>query len=245
MRGLYTFLMAMLLFCVNTSVEASTLDNALNSYVNGEKATSFVERSESFNEALRQYLDIKKESTAPSAKLYYNIGNCYFQLSEYGWAIYYYYKALALDPYDEKIKENLEIAIEKAEVVISIVREYLSSLEYEYALAILIAAFFLAASFLIWIAGKIWRLLTYALGFAAIAGLVCYFYFSFFAPLDAILIKPSMLYKDAGAHYVPVKKKPVFSGERVQVIEQEGDWVKIVSADGTVGYALSESLRIL
>ncbi len=245
MRRAYIFLTILFLFSVNDSLRASSFEDAYRFYTEGERAESFMERSESFNSALHEYLKMVSISTAPSARLYYNIGNCYFQLSEYGWATYYYYKASALEPYNEKIKENLSMAAEKAGVVVSLVKEYLASLEYEYALVVLIIAFFVVASLVIWLVGKILRLCTYIVGIAVLVGIALYFYYSFFAPLDAVLVRPSILHKDAGAHYAPVKKEPVFLGERVQVVEMHGKWVKIVTPDGTVGYAPCEVVKML
>lgn len=62
-----------------------------------------------FEQALQQYDNILA-SDMESAPLYYNLGNTYYKMKEYAKAILYYEKALKLDPGNEDIKTNLEIA---------------------------------------------------------------------------------------------------------------------------------------
>jgi tetratricopeptide (TPR) repeat protein len=45
-----------------------------------------------------------------SPELYYNLGNSYYKLDRIAMAVLYYEKALKLDPYDDDIKNNLEMA---------------------------------------------------------------------------------------------------------------------------------------
>ena len=45
-----------------------------------------------------------------SAELYYNLGNAHYKMNNVAPSIYYYEKALQLDPTDEDIKNNIEFA---------------------------------------------------------------------------------------------------------------------------------------
>lgn len=45
-----------------------------------------------------------------SVPVYYNMGNAYYKMSEYPMSIYYYEKALKLDPSNDDVRTNLEIA---------------------------------------------------------------------------------------------------------------------------------------
>ncbi|MBQ1606248.1 MAG: tetratricopeptide repeat protein, partial [Bacteroidales bacterium] len=45
-----------------------------------------------------------------SSDLYYNMGNCCYRLNEIPYAVYYYEKALMLDPSNEDAEFNLNIA---------------------------------------------------------------------------------------------------------------------------------------
>jgi len=50
------------------------------------------------------------ENGETSAALYYNLGNSYYKLNNLAPSIYYYEKALQLDPNDNDIRNNLAIA---------------------------------------------------------------------------------------------------------------------------------------
>lgn len=66
-------------------------------------------QQEKFEEAANTYEDILK-SGFESAALYYNLGNCYFQLDQLGPSILNYRRAEMLDPYDDEIRHNLDLA---------------------------------------------------------------------------------------------------------------------------------------
>lgn len=66
-------------------------------------------RDSDFNTALDWYGRIPQSGYA-SAAVYYNMGNCYFRLNQIGSAILYYEKALRLNPGDQEIEANLELA---------------------------------------------------------------------------------------------------------------------------------------
>lgn len=63
-------------------------------------------KSGDYNEAARQYLELAdKGQTSPD--IYYNLGNAYFRLSDYGRAILYYEKAKVGLPRDADLNYNL------------------------------------------------------------------------------------------------------------------------------------------
>ena len=62
-----------------------------------------------YDQAMSLYRQIE-ESGMESAALYYNMGNTYYKMKSYPMAILYYEKALKLDPGNEDIRTNLEIA---------------------------------------------------------------------------------------------------------------------------------------
>jgi tetratricopeptide (TPR) repeat protein len=65
--------------------------------------------SGSYEEALQQWIDIYNTGYR-SANLSYNIGNTYFKLNKIPDAILFYERAYLLDPSDEDINYNLQIA---------------------------------------------------------------------------------------------------------------------------------------
>ena len=62
-----------------------------------------------YQDAIEQYESIIDKGLH-SAELYFNLGNCYYKTNQVGPSIFYYEKALQLDPRDEDIKNNLSFA---------------------------------------------------------------------------------------------------------------------------------------
>jgi len=64
-----------------------------------------------YKESLQQFLQLS--DGVNNGKLFYNIGNIYFQLEDIGKSILYYRKAALLIPGDKNLKENLNTARKK------------------------------------------------------------------------------------------------------------------------------------
>ncbi len=62
-----------------------------------------------YKEAQRLYQNILKNGQA-SSELYFNLGNTYYKLEDLANSIYYYEKALKLNPNDKSIQNNLAFA---------------------------------------------------------------------------------------------------------------------------------------
>ncbi|MBS3739093.1 tetratricopeptide repeat protein [Mesohalobacter halotolerans] len=62
-----------------------------------------------YKEAKRLYQNILKDGQA-SSELYFNLGNTYYKLEDLANSIYYYEKALKLNPEDKSIQNNLAFA---------------------------------------------------------------------------------------------------------------------------------------
>lgn len=62
-----------------------------------------------YQEAKRLYLNIIKDGQM-SSELYFNLGNTYYKLENIPQSIFYYEKALKLNPKDEAIQNNLSFA---------------------------------------------------------------------------------------------------------------------------------------
>lgn len=62
-----------------------------------------------YSEAVNNYERILEKGET-SSEVYYNLGNAHYKLNQIGPSIYYYEKALQLDPGDSDIKNNLEFA---------------------------------------------------------------------------------------------------------------------------------------
>ena len=62
----------------------------------------------SYIEAINNYKEINKNDFH-SAELYYNLGNAYYRLDSIASSVYYYEKALQLNPNDRETIDNLEL----------------------------------------------------------------------------------------------------------------------------------------
>lgn len=73
-----------------------------------EKANSAYQNG-NYDAAIRSYEEILANGEM-SAELYYNLGNAHYKMNHVAPSIYYYEKALQLDPKDEDIRNNIEFA---------------------------------------------------------------------------------------------------------------------------------------
>lgn len=84
----------------------SQLFFAQNSF---EKGNALYQESK-YEQAAQEYENIVNVEKKQSAELYYNLGNCYYKLNKVAPAIYYYEKALVLNPNHAEALNNLKFA---------------------------------------------------------------------------------------------------------------------------------------
>lgn len=238
--------------------EAPTWKQADTAYSEGEKASSIAQRQESFNRALKLYeeLETTYDPTFGDGRLYYNIGNTYFQLEQYPWAVLYYYRALALRPRDGRIEQNLEVAQNKLGLKpddqISTIqkllffRTYLSLPEQLQLLIVLGIILCVLLSLRIWKPYSL-KYPIYLVLILWIIMLVNVGYTRYYAPIEGVVLRSAALYRDAGEEYAKVSGKPILSGSKVQVVDvvQDGKWLKVLSPTGEVGYLPVTSISII
>ncbi len=87
-----------------------------------DKANAIYEK-EHFKEAITNYLNLS-EQVNNSPELYFNLANAYFKTEKYTDAVYYYEKALKLNPNMNAAKTNLNFAKEHTKDDITIIEEY-------------------------------------------------------------------------------------------------------------------------
>lgn len=73
------------------------------------KTANELYNKEKFSEAIQSFERIVNQGRE-SADLYFNIANCYYKLGKVAPSIYYYEKALLLNPDDEAVQTNLSFA---------------------------------------------------------------------------------------------------------------------------------------
>ncbi len=211
-----------------------------------------------YNEALVKYQSIVQEDYH-SASLYFNMGNTAYKLNKLALSILYYEKALALDPKDEDILFNINMA---RELQIDEVEELPSSifdkLKHEFALIMsssnwaVISIVFLATALMLFIIlmGRFapWRTtfigLVITLLFALISTSSAWLTLQVERESYAILMNPNAYVKSA-----PLDNSDdtfiIHEGIKVRVLEQYKGWIKIKLADGKVGWIQENQLEII
>jgi len=75
-----------------------------------------------YRDALMNYRIIEGELA--SSELYFNLGNCYFQLDSVAQSILYFEKAIKLNPRDHMARENLKLVMSRVDDPISAIDEF-------------------------------------------------------------------------------------------------------------------------
>lgn len=237
----------------------SMLAEAFLAYQDGEKAQNVSQRAASFNKALSIYTNLE-DRFSPNygdGKLYYNIGNSYFQLGQYPLAVFYYYRTLNLDPGDERTEKNLNIALEKLNIpyrnknsvfIDIFFFHYKISLPNRLRLIFIFCTLsVILFSVFIWNRNKLIKYFSIIITLIAAILLFSVLYTQFLTPSEAVIVKSTSLYRDAGMQYARVQEEPILSGSKVEVLEilENGKWLKIITETGKVGYIPQESVKIL
>ena len=191
-----------------------------------------------------------------TGKLYYNIANTYFELGQYPFAVLYYYRALNLRPSDGRVELNLDTALKKLKINKP---EKFSSLTSNILLhsflplptrlqgfALFALLFFVLWSLYLWWPRRDLKLSIILAGLPMLFFAVSVLYSYYWAPIDAVVVQASGLYRDAGIQYAKVSEKPLSAGEKVQVLEvEENHWLKVLTQDGVFGYLPENSVRLI
>lgn len=250
-----TLLILLIVFSCSVSASEALLDQAYLNYVRGEEAAEPAEREEAFNTALKIYAALAQRYSLGA--LDYNTGNCYFQLGQYPSAILHYKRALRELPRNERIRENLRQAEQRAGVSSKPSSGPLALLLYPHnasslrerlsILYILIGISTVLASIALWLPRPLSKRLAIGSVLLSTFCLLSVVYSLHLAPVYAVAIQGAPLYKDAGEHYATVNGEWVLAGSTVRVIEsvQNGAWLYIETENGESGYILSRRVRLI
>jgi len=188
-----------------------------------------------------------------SAALYYNMGNTYYKMKSYPMAILYYEKALKLDPGNEDIRTNLEIAnmavVDKINVIPqSFIARWWNGLKTTFSADgwawVSVAAFgmLLLCLFAFLMARRTgMRKAGFFVGLVMVVCLVMSLVFAFGQHRDmavhdeAIVMTPTVTVKSSPSQN-SVDLFVLHEGAKVRIMESAKEWNKIKIADGSVGW---------
>ena len=227
------------LFSTTLAADESSLFRQANAYYeDGVRAATISQQERAFNNALRLYLQL--ESPHSSAILYDQIGNSYYHLGQYGWAILYYLRALDIDPRNGLYRSHLRSAEKKLDIS-SDHRPWLalSWSESIYVSIACVIVLFGALSALIWWPNHLFlqRMTGFAL-LLTLASIGLLLYRHYVAPVEAVVIQ-STLALDVD--------QPLLEGSRVTVqgVSEDGRILLIRTASGQSGHVSFKNLRVL
>lgn len=214
-----------------------------------------------FDTAIQKYEEILKNGET-SVAVYYNLGNAYYKQNKVAPSIYFYEKALQLNPTDKDVHNNIEFARNMTIDDIPVVEEnglgksvnkLISTFTYNtwaylaIALSILFVLFFLLYYFSRKPIQK--RVL---FGIAAVAFLVgaVSVYFAFKQQEIQFNNQYAIIFTEEAA----IKNEPdqrgeaafnLHEGTKAKVLEDFQGWVKIELANGSQGWTKNENLKKL
>ncbi len=223
-----------------------------------EKANELY-RKEEYAAAIETYekvLEYKQHSVA----LYYNLANAHYKLHHIAPSIYYYEKALLLNPTDEEVLNNLQFAQAMtiddikpvSEVGISAWAKSVSGLFHYDTWAYL--SVFLSVLISVFFAGYYFsRQASYKrFSFISMMAVSFLLVLSFIVGLYAKSVDESENPAIVFANTAPVKNEPkiaaedtfvLHEGAKVNIKENQGEWCKIALSNGSEGWILTQSIK--
>ena len=214
-----------------------------------------------YEKAIENYLGIL-ENGQHSPELYFNLGNCYYKLNQIAPSIYYYEKALLLQPNDTEIKNNLAYAQnmtldaidEMPETGLSkIKKNIMGFLSFDQwaktavAFMLLFVLLYIAFYFFRYSSRK--RIAFIVSLFALLISIISVI-FAFIQYEDFNADRPAIVFSEE----IAIRSEPndrsqevfkLHEGTKVNVVEELNGFQKVVIADGKSGWVPKESIRLL
>jgi len=218
-------------------------------------------RAERYQDAINAWLKIV-DNGMHSVALYHNLGNAHYKLNNIGPSIYYYEKALRLSPDEDEVINNLAFAQNATVDAIEPLPQTVFSSWYKKISGILSYGGWAVAS-IVFSMGFVLLFLCYY--FSASEGRKRLFFVTSLASTLLFFITLIMAFKTYGdyindtpaiifAESSEVKSEPnlrseiaftLHEGTKVQIIEEEADWVRIEIIDGKDGWIPASDLKAL
>lgn len=227
---------------------------------NFDKATTLYQKGD-YTQAAAVYSSILKSGKESSA-LYYNLGNTYYKLNNVPESIYYYEKALQLDPENADAKNNLIFANQmKIDAITPLPKTWVRQLSdgivglfsaHTWAVLSIIGVFAFVLSFLLYyfverttLKRTFFSLMLAFLFFAIGSYTLAHFCHKQVSQTQYAIIfdKTVRVFSDANAYSSEVMQ--LHEGTKVEIIEDAKDWVKIRLVNGKTGWTKVHSLRKL
>ena len=221
-------------------------------------------QNEEYDKALELYKKIEEipKTLEQSDRLYYNIANANYKLNKVAPAVYYYEKALLVNPNNADAKFNLgfakRMAIDNIEPLPKTISQkftegFILKLSYNawawlaVSLSLLFAVLFLLYHFSYSSGSKRFYFTSSIISILLALITIAFAYHNY---TTVISNKPAIVF----AEQADVKSAPTMSSEvnfqlhegtKVQIIERLDNWEKIKIADGKMGWMIADDLKEL
>lgn len=211
-------------------------------YSQGNLAEDTFVKNGLYNHALSELLEIPEESVSKNQL----IGEVLARLGQNPLALYYYLQALELDPENRETLRRIEHVIKEGKLTAK-VPAFPFFRKEQILFSILFVAWILLFSWAIW-RGK--RSLQKGSLFLAIPLFSYGAYIAiriFFSPIFGVMIHSQGLYQEAGLTKPLLGPIPLDAGVIVTVlnVEEQGDWLKIRTPEGAMGYVPEKAIRVV
>ena len=218
-------------------------------------------KQQNYEKAIEYYKTLEKYNLI-SSELFYNLGNSYYKLNKVGPSIYYYEKALKLNPLNKDVQNNLvfarRLALDNIEELPKTVFQklnsrYLQKLSYnQWAIVSIVFCALGSLFFLFFYFSKqprskrtffVTSLISFL--FLIISLTITYNQFSYFKNNKvAIVFAEETEVRNAPS----LNSEEVFTlheGAKVIVLDTIDDWKKIKIADGKIGWIIAGDIQLL
>jgi tetratricopeptide (TPR) repeat protein len=224
------------------------------------KANKFYQ-NEQYTQALQLYKDIENKNVA-SEELFFNMANAYFKTNQAAPSIYYYEKALQLDPNDEDILFNLDYA---NRMIIDNIEPLPKSLGQKFRENVILRFTYNTWAVMAVVFALLFALLFLLYHFSNYTSKKRLFFITSIVSASLVLINvffahqnksitESTKYAIVFSQKADVKSAPTISSEinfelhegtKVKVVESLDNWKKIKLADGNTGWISAEDIKEL
>ena len=218
-------------------------------------------KQQNYEKAIEYYKTLEKYNLI-SSELFYNLGNSYYKLNKVGPSIYYYEKALKLNPLNKDVQNNLvfarRLALDNIEELPKTVFQklnsrYLQKLYYnQWAIVSIVFCALVSLLFLLFYFSNqprskrtyfVTSLISFL--FLIISLTITYNQFSYFKNNKvAIVFAEETEVRNAPS----LNSEEVFTlheGTKVIVLDTIDDWKKIKIADGKIGWIIAGDIQLL
>ena len=211
--------------------------------------------------ALDFYKKIEARDTVSSA-LYHNMANSYYKLNKVAQTIYYYEKALQLDPLNEDAASNLTFARRMTiDTIEELPKTFLQKLESNYiqklsynqwSILAIILSFLAAIYFLLFYVSSSSnrKRLYFLISMLSFILLVITLGISYMQHTKSATIKAAVIFTTkASVNNAPtLNSEEIFvlhEGTKIMILDSVDNWKKIKLADGKIGWISADALKEL